>query len=379
MRIVEICGPDAVSRLQDEWQALQMECPHATPYQTWEWNVAWWRHFGSRKSSRILLFYIEGAPQPVGLAPLYTSWHLGLPLRRLAWMGTGPSDYLGLLASPPYSEQVAAALLAHMRDDLRRWDMADLQQLRPDAPIMTHAPVPWPDQPLEFQTVLPMEPCPHLPLPETWQQFTGGLGKILRSNLCFLERLLTKTFPEARYLLADATNLELGMTALFDLHQKRWNARWLPGVLGGRRVQAFHREVAARFLDNGWLRLHLLEVEGEVRSALYCFCFKGRTFYYLGGFSLDMSKYSLGTLLTAHAIRTAIEERCTEFDFLRGKEPYKYRWLPAERTNHRLLLLRSRSGLGEWPGRAGVALAHVERYVVYRAKAFADGKRMKES
>lgn len=378
MRIVEIEGRDAVARLQQEWQTLQEACPHATPYQTWEWNAAWWRYFGARKQPRLLLFYADDTAQPVGLAPLYTSWHLGLPLRRLAWIGTGPSDYLGLLALPDYHEPVAAALLEYLRDSLRGWDMADLQQIRPDAPLMAHSPLPWPESPVEGQTVLPMEPCPHLPLPATWEEFTGKLGKKMRSNLNYYERLLIKTFPDARYLLADAETLERGMTALFDLHQKRWNARWLPGVLGSKRVQAFHREVASRFLAQGRLRLHLLEIEGEIRSALYCFCFKGRTFYYLGGFALEFNKYSLGTLLTARAIRTAIDEGCSEFDFLRGHESYKYRWLPEERLNHRILLMRERSGLAEWPGRAGLALAHVERYVVDRAKAFAEQQQQRK-
>ena len=43
--------------------------------------------------------------------------------------------------------------------------------------------------------------------------------------------------------------------------------------------------------------------------------------------------------------------------------------------NYRLLLIRSRKGLGglgELPGRAGFALNRVERYVALRAKAFAE-------
>lgn len=197
----------------------------------------------------------------------------------------------------------------------------------------------------------------------------------MRYNLGYYERLLGKTFAEVRWHLADTNTLEAGMTALFDLHQKRWNARWLPGVLGSKRVQAFHRDVAHAFLANGWLRLHLLTVDGTIRAALYCFTWGRSTYYYLGGFAPELSKYSLGTLLTGKAIRMAIEEGCAEFDFLRGNEDYKYRWLPEVRINHRLLLLRSHErlgGLGELPGRAGFALNRVERYVELRAKAFAE-------
>jgi CelD/BcsL family acetyltransferase involved in cellulose biosynthesis len=389
LRIVEVGDRDALTALRETWCALQARCPRATPYQTWEWNEAWWRHFGSRKRARLLLFYADHSSEgdhsrnrnePVGIAPLYTSWHLGTPVRRLAWMGTGVADYLEPLACPQHEAQVTLALLQHLESALRGWDIADLQQLRPDAPLLQNARA----NPRHAQSILPMEPCPYLVLPPTWEQFTARLGKKLRSNLGYSERLLHKTFADFHLSSADADTREAGMTALFELHQRRWNARWLPGVLGSRRVQAFHREVAARFLERGWLRLHLLHADGDCRAALYCFAHQGRTSYYLGGFAPDYARFSLGTLLTGRAIRQAITEGHIEFDFLRGAEPYKYRWQPEQRINHRLLLLHGSDrpgGLAELPGRAGFALNHVERYVELRAKAFIEqqGRNAKES
>ncbi|HZT41365.1 MAG TPA: GNAT family N-acetyltransferase [Chthonomonadaceae bacterium] len=375
MRIVEIRKREAVTQLREAWCALQAQCPDATPYQTWEWNEAWWRHFRARKRLRLLLFYRrqEGGDALVGIAPFYTSWHYGMPLRRLAWLGTGCSDYLGPLARPEVAAEVARALMDYLRADLRGWDLADLQQIRAGSPLLGCGPQARPRRAVESQSLLPMETCPYLPLPPDWETFLAQLGKGMRSNLRYYERLIERTFPDVCFSLADANTLEAGMSALFRLHQRRWNARWLPGALGHPRVRAFHREVAARFLERGWLRLHLLALDGAVRSALYCFAFGGRTYYYLGGFAPEYGKYSLGTLLTGRAIRQAIEESCSEFDFLRGSEPYKYRWMPEERLNYRLLLLRSREGLGglgELPGRAGFALNRVERFVVHRAKEF---------
>lgn len=378
MRIEVIKERDGVARLRDEWCALQHRCPDATPYQTWEWNEAWWRHFGQRKMPRLLLFRAEPAGELVGIAPLYTSRHLGTPVRRLAWMGTGPSDYLGPIALPDYADAVADGLRAFLAAGLRGWDMADLQQLRPLSPLLADIAEP---TDLDTQYALPMEPCPYLTLTPTWETLAPRLGKKLRSNLGYYERLLHKTFPDARHFLADVETLDAGMTALFALHQSRWNARWLPGVLGSPRVQAFHREVAARFLEQGWLRLHLLHLDGEIQSALYCFAFGGRTLYYLGGFAPELGKYSLGTLLTGWAIRQAIEEGHSEFDFLRGSEPYKYRWTSEERFNSRLLILRQREkfgAVGELPGKAGYALNRMERYVEHRAKAFLEKRGRKE-
>ena len=380
MRIETIRAQNGAARLRDEWRQLQAQCPNSTPFQSWEWNQAWMAHFGARKRPLILLFRSESG-ELLGLAPLYVSFHLGTPLRRLAWMGTGASDYMDVLTLPEHSEIIADALRLYLKNDLRGWDMADLQQLRTDSPLIQGTENrEQRTEEREGESVLPMEPCPYLELPGTWDEVTAGLGKKMRSNLGYYARLLTKTFPDAVYSLADANNVQAGMTALFDLHQKRWNARWLPGVLGNRRTQAFHRDIAAQFLEQGWLRLHLLTIDGAIRSVLYCFQWNDRTYYYLGGFAPELGKYSLGTLLTGHAIQHALTENSREFDFLRGNEAYKYRWMPQERINQRLLLLNSWENfgaLGEWPGKAGLALNRMERYVEHRAKAFAEQRKTK--
>jgi CelD/BcsL family acetyltransferase involved in cellulose biosynthesis len=404
LRITECNEPDAVAALGPVWRALQARCPQTTPWQTWEWNEAWWRHFGARKRPRIILVYRD-LGELVGIAPLYTGHYLLTPLHRLAWIGTGPSDYLGPLALPEEERAVCAALLRHIEHESSGWDIADLQQLRPDSALCKAASEgregigrrvsgvgngaydshckgeKKPEERLwgGEQAMLPMEPCPYLPLPTTWEALTARLGKKMRSNLGYYERLIQRSFGQVEYQLADSGTLDEGMTALFDLHQRRWNARKLPGVLGTGRVQAFHREVAARFLDQGWLRLHLLRLDGRIRAALYCMAREGRTFYYLGGFALDLSRYSLGTVLTARAIQTAIAEGHTEFDFLRGHEPYKYRWLPEERVNQRLLLLRSQDGLDGLRSRAGLTLNRAEHGVIVRAKAFVERHGNKEA
>src|SRR5207249_2485766 len=127
------------------------------------------------------------------------------------------------------------------------------------------------------------------------------------------------------------------MEGFFRLHQRRWNRRWLPGAFAGERNRAFHHEAAAAMQARGWLRLHLLRLDGRDEAALYCFRFRERGYYYLGGFEPERTRYSLGTVLTGHAIEHAIAEGATEFDFLRGGEAYKYSWRASDRHNWRWL------------------------------------------
>ncbi len=119
------------------------------------------------------------------------------------------------------------------------------------------------------------------------------------------------------------------------------------------------------------LRLHTVSLDGQIRAALYCFHLGDRTVYYLSGFdpAPDLAKFSLGTVLTARAIRHAIEEdSAREFDFLRGNEGYKYKWGARDRFNARLSLPRSgpRSRLLRASGRVGLHLEHRFKEYMHR-------------
>ena len=368
MEIQEVDAPDALRALREEWEGLVERCPTATIYQTWEWNEAWWRAFGAGKQLRLLL--IRDREELLGIAPFYTSRHLKGPLRRLAFIGTGSSDYLDLVAEVDSDEAVANEVLCYL-DGTKGFDLADLQQLRPGSLLLEAACAARNDTSLRRPaSIIAQEPCPYITLPESWEEYTKRLSKKSRSNLSYNDRLLFKSFPTAEIRKAESRELDSAMDALFDLHQRRWKSRMLPGVLGRKPVREFHRDVARRFQDRGWLRLHMIRIEEKIVASLYCFEYRKRYYYYLGGFAPELGRYSLGTVLTARAIQDAIVRGCEEFDFLRGAEPYKYRWQPDERINHRVLLADGRSVRA----RAMVTLNRFERYVEHRAKVFAENR-----
>lgn len=315
----------------DTWRRITSASPQATVFQTWEWNRTWWRHFGGGKRLWALAFVEDRTV--VGFAPLFLPPD-GVPLRIARFLGTGVSDYGDLLALPGCEMEVLAAFSAFLADRQGAWDWLDLQQIRPGAVAGLALPG---NGPLRAATG-PGETCPYLPLPSDWETFRSGLGKKLRSNIGYYERALRKLYA-VDMRLATGESLEDDLSVFFELHQRRWNRRWLPGVFVSRRMRAFHQEVAAALLAAGFLRLHTLTLDGEAQASLYCFQFNRRCAYYLGGFEPTLARLSVGTVLTAQAIRHAIDaDQATEFDFLRGDEPYKYRWGAQDRFSQRLSL-----------------------------------------
>lgn len=374
MTLTEITDGNALIELREAWRALVERAENATIYQTWEWNEAWWRTFRRGKMLRLLL--VRNGEDLVGIAPFYVSRHLGTPLRRLAFLGTGCSDYLDIIAARDAEAGVFAAVRDHL-DRASGFDLADLQQLPQGSRFAEYLRL------AGYATdgasgngaraavrilVKPMERCPYVRLPDTWEEFRRGLSKSMRQNVGYYERLVRRELPDVAFEIRGGADIPDAMAALFRLHQRRWRAQMLPGVLGSPAVRRFHLDVANRFQDRGWLRLHVIRSNDTIIAALYCFRYRNRYYYYLGGFEPKLARYSLGTTLTSAAIRQAIEEGCVEFDFLRGEEAYKERWRPEQRTNLQCLI----AGPSGWRSEAMFALNRIERYIEHRAKAFSD-------
>ena len=129
---------------------------------------------------------------------------------------------------------------------------------------------------------------------------------------------------------ADAGDL---FETLAALHTRRWEASGEPGVLSDPAVLAFHRAAVPRLQASNLLRLSALAVDDAVVSAYYGFAHRGRGYGYLNGFDPSSGFDSPGTALLGHAIRHAVAEGCSSFNFLRGREDYKYAWGATDRWN----------------------------------------------
>lgn len=328
---ITVCDlPDWPNELGEAWRALADAAPEATPFQTWEWHASWWRHYGRGKQAHVVLLHEGG--ELAGLMPLVRS---SGPWTSLRAMGGGPSDYLHPLALPGREREVAEALVAHVRS-VDGIDLVDLHQVRDDRALAAALP---------SRTALAQARCLVLDLPPTYDAFLQSLSKSLRYDVRRMDKpAFAKSGARVRTLAAD--EVQAGLDAFFETHRMRWRKRGLPGAFVGARIQRFHREWASLAAPRGWIWLSVLEVEGRTVGTLYAMRLRDTCYFYQAGFDPACSALSPGTVLVAHTVRRAIDEGLTQFDFLRGDEPYKRRWKP-QRAHENLRYLEAQgSALG---------------------------------
>lgn len=305
-------GP--LSALASEWGDLWRRCPRATPFQAPEWALAWWREFGGGGLWVLLMRSDDGTL--VGLAPLYLQTADGHRVVRL--LGAGLSDYLDLLAAPGWETAVAEAAVAEIQAHPERWDEAEFQQLPADSALLG-VNLGFPDE------ITAGEPCPVAALPPAGA--AEGMGSArLRANLAADRRRLDRDAGPVTIEAAAASTLSGLIDELYRLHTARWQARGEAGVVAASSVAVFHRAAASGLFARGVARIYALRAAGRVLAVYYGFVHRSRAWYYLGGFDPAWRAYGVGSQVIAHAAAAAATEGATRFDFLRGREPYKYRW-----------------------------------------------------
>lgn len=285
--------------LRPEWAELANETGNvfATP----EFHECWWKHFA--RGRRAATYAVrDDTGRLTGVIPLY-EWRR-LPIAVARFPGHGAGDELGPVAREGDLTAVAGAL----------------RSVAPRLVVCEHLRPEWTRA--VGGRVLAQEESPVLRLMgfDGWDDYLASRSSNFRQTVRSRERRLARAH-DVRFRLADDDSLERDLDTLFRLHRARWRR---PSTFGAR--ETFHRDFARVALAAGWARLVVLELDGAAAAAWYGYRFGGADSYYQSGRDPERERESVGLVLLAHTVRAAIEAGRAEYRFLRGGEPYKFRF-----------------------------------------------------
>jgi CelD/BcsL family acetyltransferase involved in cellulose biosynthesis len=328
LEIEEITSSQRLEALAPAWHDLWRRAPAATPFRSPAWLIPWWQQIGD---GELRVLAARAGDRLVGLLPLYRQ--PAVAGGKLLPLGIAISDYLDGLFEEGLELTAAEAMLRHLasRED---WSRGELHPLCSGSPLL-EARVP----PCCTDEILEFEPCLVLPIPAQAREIGEVVPSRIRGKLRYFGRRAEQA-GRVRFETATAATLSELLDALFCLHEARWRRLHGPGVLADQAIRDFHRAAAPLLLSAGLLRLHALRLDERIVAVVYALSARDRVYSYLSGFDPDLGAISPGTLTVGHAIRHAIGEGAREFDFLRGRERFKYLWGARERPCYGRMLDR---------------------------------------
>jgi CelD/BcsL family acetyltransferase involved in cellulose biosynthesis len=333
LRVQVIDTEEGFDALEPAWNALYDE-GGTSPFQTFAWQRAWWRHYAEpdpRMRLLILAVHQEAAAEEstvMAIAPFFTERRrvAGMfPTTRIDMIGRRQSDYLDLLVQPTAASASFAALAENLHRVRNRFDVLLLQNVPDCSPSFS-----------PFIEALGRrgfrvdggagEHCLRTTFGQTWEQTEQALplaarGKTMRRKM----RLLVTRHGAELEFVRDPARLGEGLSDLFTLHQQRWTQRGRPGDYGTAVNTEFLREAAFGLASRGQLVLAFLRLDGRRIAGVCGFRHRDEFHFYAAGMgdAGEAARYSPGVGLHLMLMRALFEDGVRVYDHLRGAEPYK--------------------------------------------------------
>lgn len=329
----------AIAPIEDAWRELAVARGNA--FLTPEWARAWLQGDGGLDQDPLIVAVSRQDGPLIGVLPL------GLDLARrpkaVRFAGWQYGDQFGIAAAEDDEDAVAAAamraldrelgrptLILHRIDAEAGWPAAARAATSRRMALIEQSPAE-----LRFTRIAGLD----------WDGYVATRSKKFGQRIARgLERALDRdgVAHEVRQT-ADPSGLARDLDRFWRLHDLR---RPDPGAssVAEAEVRARLAEFARAALERGWLRLRILELDGQPAAGLLCWLIGGRYCVYQSGFDPAWAEREPGMTVMNDAVRAAVGEGADEFDMLLGGESYKQRFVSDTRHVHTVSLAGAASG-----------------------------------
>ena len=329
--------------LRQEWEALLSKVDSPSIFLTWEWMVSWLETV-FRETELFILTVRDSRGNLVALAPFYqTIFTLFSCLRykTLRFVGDCHSgaEYPDILIIPGLESAVLKEISNYLFQNTNYWDCAWLPNIGTWSESHHRLAGCFEPTKLLFSR-MSERTFSHIVLPATYEEYLQRLSRNRRSLLGRQERAVLRKSSIDISICETSEELDEHLEQLFCLHKKRWQWVGQEGAFVRRPLMKnFYRKMALRALENGWLALFSLHMDGVVVASQYGYVYNNVFSQLQEGFE-PQAPAGIGNILRKHVIRWCIENKIQEYDFLGGYSEHKKRWLAEKRSGCHLFLGR---------------------------------------
>lgn len=329
---------DRFQELSQAWNDLLFRSFSNNIFLTWEWLYAWSETY-IKNSRRLFILKIEESGKLVGIAPWCIRRVKAGPfqVKHLEFLGAGEggSDYLDVIVKRGREEEVSSLLFHYIFHQIPHdWDVLSLKEISSGSIFMKYLTNEFRKSGKHYE-IEESSYCPTVALPQSVEEFDRGLSRNRRQQYNRHIRILEKNNDVQRF---HSSGNEVIFKELLSVFKQLYENRW-----GNNANDLFHLlEMFLRLTkDRSVIDVDLLKVNGDYVGGLLHFNYNNIKYMYL----MAVNKYfnegiSLGNTLCVMNIKTAIEEKCREYDFLKGEESYKFLWMNNAKSSYHLVHYR---------------------------------------
>ncbi len=329
---------DDFKSLGPQWNTLLAESITNVPFLRHEYLRAWWASLGGGEweDAELAIITAERDGELLGIAPLFQTTYENK--QTLLFLGSIEiSDFLDFIVREADMVEFLHGLLDFLASHATlTWSALDLQNLIESSPCLPVLQAEATARGWDF-TQETLQPAPYVALPGDFDEYLAGIKKKQRHEI---RRKIRRAEADERevswFIVDDETKLDKNIEACCQLmSQDPEKQAFLTQTMKSQMKAAIHAAFEA-----GWLQLAFLEVDGVKAAGYLNFDYGNRIWVYNSGLDMSFSDLSPGWVLLGYLLQWANEHGRSEFDFMRGDEPYKYRFGGVDRFVVRARLAR---------------------------------------
>lgn len=331
--------------LEAGWRALELRVPGLLPFQTYDWNVCWWRHFARNTvwiKDNLLIAAVFDQETLVAVMPLVNTqlgnshYHLYRDIRPF---GADPNitELRVPLVAPGYTG--ALAIIWDQLAERETFGLAEFQMVLPgEQAVSTLAHTP-------HLHVLSQRIIPNfiVELGEDWEQFRSGLKRNIKESLRRCYNSLKRDELSHRLEVLRGDQIPAVLPQFYALHGMRASAEDTIAHPDYFCVES-HRKLIEDFMVSGSAQrccMLVLYVGEQPVAMRLAFAMPDALYLYYSGYDLAYGRYSVMTTLVAETMKWAIQQGYRRVNLSVGEDVSKTRWGPLEVRYHEVQCVRN--------------------------------------
>lgn len=322
------------------WEDLLSRSGIDNVFLSYDWIDACIRHF--YRDDNLLILNVYEGEDLTGIAPLVIRRYryFGLPVRVACFIGTVISDRMDFILDGDRKKGIALIMdyLMAIKD---KWDFIDLEEMA-DYTGTAGMIREW--------------------LNGNGRKIINILGPARKSFFIefngkkeSLEKKFSREFHrKSRKAVNKWKGMDVGFRRYRDgeidaerlfaevvrMERESWQGNKKTGIFSKEKERDFHREIFNKFYRKRQMDVAVLNVDKRPIAYIYNYQYGGRLYNYNMAFDKKYSRISPGTMLMLWVLGDSSRKGVSEFDFIRGEDPWKQRFAEDFRLHERVRIFK---------------------------------------
>jgi len=323
-----ITSLDELQSHRESWNDLARRTPMAQFFQSYDWFVTYWKHFGQDQRMEVLL--VTENSQLVGIVPLV----IRSERRRIGKVRilTFPLDDWGSFFGPVTTKPsiTISAVIDYIANQRKSWDVLSWRWLAASHSAWEAITEEMSAAGLRVFRSIRSTTC-LIELPATWDDYLASRTRKFRNNLRRWQRRINEigTLRYQKYRPATDESCETDprwdlYDACENLAARSWQGGSLTGTtLSHQSIRPFLRDVHQASAAIGAADVNLLYLNDTPVAFEYGYWWQGYKYSLRFGYDREASQAGIGNLMWLETIKASIAAGDHTFDMGPGSLEYK--------------------------------------------------------